>query len=175
MKRYISVVFVCTVNTIILQRIEGEYLKKHLAFQLIAAGIDGSTTSEMDLVLDDLHKELSKAIEVLDLQEQLAMAWCLGQANDAMQNDNSVGPHDNNAPRMEKIRATVDHLVQSGFVQCQEKFVFGWMNALMGVEELSAGDSDRLKTDLRLCIKSAKTAALSTLDELKMECFLNIV
>lgn len=115
--------------------------------------------SELGKVIQNLQIDLTRALKVLDLQEQLAMAWCSG--------------HENNEARMDQIRATVDHSIVSGFGRCQQSFVLSWTAASMTADGLNAKNRDHLKHELRMCIKLAKTAALDTLDHLKMECFLH--
>lgn len=115
--------------------------------------------SELGQVIQNLKIDLTRALKVLDLQEQLAMAWCSG--------------HENNEARMDQIRAAVDHSIIGGFGRCQQSFVLSWTAASMTVDGLNAENRNHLKHELRMCIKLAKTTALDTLDHLKMECFLH--
>lgn len=115
------------------------------------------TKSEFGQVIENLKITLFRALKVLNLQEQLATVWCAG--------------HENNETRMDQIRATVDHSITSGFGRCQKAFVLGWTTAAMTADGLNEEHREKLKHELRLCIKLAKTTALNTLDRLKMECF----
>lgn len=140
---------------------------------MIAAGISESTSNELGHVLAELHADLIKAMDVLDLQERIASSWCMGDSHNTQQgNGNNVGFRATDTLRMDQIRATVNHVIEKGFMQCQESFTLHWMNALTAEQQLSDEEKDKFKNELRLCIKDTKSGALNTLDTLKYECFL---
>lgn len=110
--------------------------------------------------------ELIRSLNVLHFQEHLALAWCSEKtSNEHGQTKNT------NSQQTSKIRATIDHVIQNGFLRCHQKFILTWTAASISADGLQSNDRERIKNQLNMCIKSAKMSALNMLDQLKFECF----
>lgn len=122
----------------------------------------------------DLHTDLIKSLEVLHFQERLALAWCSGRPFNEQGKSLAVKEGEGgerNSLQIDQIRAVVDHVIQNGFLRCQQNFILMWTAASASADGFRPDDRERIKNQLRMCIKSKKITALNTLDQLKFDCF----